>query len=632
MQKLFRSFRVSVLYTASLLLVAGYPLTTMAESTDAAVAGSSVPTTVQPTSTDNTAATTTPTTPSTSDTPSTTSATPASGSTQAAGTTPSTSTTQTQPTVEVVQPTAQPAQVAPSDQVAAPATSSTTQSQTTPTTTSAINDTTKAAITNGLDSTAQSGDAAVKNNTTTANTTTGDATAATTIVNSVNSSLTNTNNQKAANFVTNITGDVSGDIILQPLLLKAMLENQTNPTDSTVTVNNASSVTNNLNLNATSGNALVQGNTTTGDTTTGTANTVANVMNIVNSMVGANQSFVGTVNIYGNLNGDILIAPDFIPQLLASNAASPALNQPASGSTTVNASDTQSIVNNVSLAAQSGSALLQGNTTAGNVTTGDANTNVVIFNLSGHQIVASNSLLVFVNVLGKWVGVIVDAPTGATAAAIGNGVTENTTTTPDLTISANNMAAITNNLSLSSQSGNASLINNTKAGNVTTGNATASANIANIIGSQIGLSGWFGILFINVFGSWNGSFGVDTSAGNAPASASTGPASTSGGSSPLSTDGVMQFRPRTIRAMLPLFKTAAPTVITGANTQSPASEQETTTRSEPDAATAVLATTKSVMIPRPMAPTSADFNFNTLIAAGLTVITGIGAVGIKRFF
>lgn len=30
----------------------------------------------------------------------------------------------------------------------------------------------------------------------------------------------------------------------------------------------------------------------------------------------------------------------------------------------------------------------------------------------------------------------------------------------------------------------------------------------------MGLTGWFGRLFINVFGTWNGSFGVNTSAGD----------------------------------------------------------------------------------------------------------------------
>lgn len=35
-------------------------------------------------------------------------------------------------------------------------------------------------------------------------------------------------------------------------------------------------------------------------------------------------------------------------------------------------------------------------------------------------------------------------------------------------------------------------------------------------GSQVGLTGWFGVLFINVIGNWFGSFQIDTEYGNTP--------------------------------------------------------------------------------------------------------------------
>ena len=367
---------------------------------------------------------------------------------------------------------------------------------------------TNSTIANALNSVATSGSASVLNNTAAGSATTGSASSAATIINNVNSSMTSNDNKQAANFVSNVMGDVNGDIMLQPMLLKAMLEANAANTSTATSINNTS-LTNNLSLSATSGNALVSGNTSAGSATTGDANTVANVVNVINSLVAANQSFIGTINIYGNLNGDILIAPDFIPQLLAANGIVPTANN----STTVTDTSTQSVVNNIALAAQTGAAVVSGNTTAGAATTGNATTNTVIFNLTNHAIVASDSLLVFVNVLGRWVGVIVDAPTGATAAAIGDGVTSNSVS-PSLTVNTTNNALLTNNIDLTAKSGDASVIHNTSAGSATTGNATASANIANITGSQIGLSGWFGVLFINVFGSWLGSFGVDTSAGN----------------------------------------------------------------------------------------------------------------------
>ena len=377
---------------------------------------------------------------------------------------------------------------------------------------------TKVDLANALDSIAKTGDANVTGNNTAGGAATGNASAAATIVNNVNSSMTNANNKEAATFVTDIMGDVNGDIMLQPMLLKAMLEaNAANNGNTSISSHNKTSVSNDVDLAAQSGNANVSSNTKAGDATTGNADTILDIVNLVNSMVAANQSFMGTINIYGNLNGDILIAPDFIPQMLASNKGS----STGGGSTVVNSRDTQEIVNNVSLAAESGAALVDGNTNGGSATTGDANTNLVIFNLSGHDIVAANSLLVFVNVLGTWVGVIVDAPEGATAAAIGNDVEKNDLQ-PNLVIDADNDTAITNNVKLTSRSGNAAVTNNTQAGNARTGNATASANIANISNSSLGLTGWFGVLFINVFGNWHGSFGVDTEAGNQPVSTGSG--------------------------------------------------------------------------------------------------------------
>jgi hypothetical protein len=395
-----------------------------------------------------------------------------------------------------------------------PTTDSTTPQTTTtsPTTGSTdITTNTNATIDNNLVSNAATGNANVGSNTTAGNATTGDASAVATIMNTINSSV-NAGGPEFATFVADIVGDVHGDIMLYPMLLKAMLQAATQPTDTSITTNNSATINNDVTLNATSGDASVNKNTTAGNATTGSANTVANVMNIINSIIAANQSFVGTVNIYGNLDGDILVAPDFLPQLLASNNGS---TSSPNNSLVVSSDDTQAIVNNINLNAASGNATVADNTNAGSATTGNAKTNVVLLNLSGHQIVASNSLLVFVNVLGQWVGMIVDAPAGATAAALGTGVTNNSVT-PDLTITADNKSTITNNINLNSQSGDASVTQNTNAGNATSGNATASANVANVSNTQMGLSGWFGVLFINVFKNWFGSFGVDTSAGNQP--------------------------------------------------------------------------------------------------------------------
>jgi len=377
-------------------------------------------------------------------------------------------------------------------------------------------------ITNNITSDAMSGNSDVIANTLAGNATTGDAAAVATLMNVVNSTVTAGDNQKVATFTQDILGDVKGDIILYPLLLKAMLEAQANPNpNTTLDATSNFNVNNNVDLTAASGDATVASNTTAGDATTGSATAVANVVNILNSMIAAQDSFIGTINIYGNLEGDILVAPDFIPQMLANNS------EDENGSTQVSQETTTNIVNDISAVAESGAASVFGNTTGGDATTGSADTNVVIFNLTGHEIVAKNSLLVFVNVMGKWVGVIVDAPEGATAAMIGDGVTTNNQYAPDLTVNSQSNHGITNTIALDAQSGDATVANNTTAGNAVSGQAMAMANVANISGNQFGMTNWFGVLFINVFQNWYGSFGVNTAYGDPvteeKASAPTGP-------------------------------------------------------------------------------------------------------------
>lgn len=366
---------------------------------------------------------------------------------------------------------------------------------------------TDANIKNGLNSLAGSGSAGVNANLRAGDALTGDANADTTLVNSVHSTVDG-ETDGIARFTTNLYGDVVGDIMIGPSIANAQIDRNIN-INSNTNVNNNDAITNDVKVRALSGSAEVANNTTAGSAKSGNANAVANVLNLINTIIGANKSFIGTINIYGNLNGDIMVSPDFIPQLLADNSIEKTeINMPLS----MNINDDKSIVNNVNLNASTGNATVANNTGAGSATTGTSNTKLTVLNLTGHKVNAKNSLLVFVNVLGKWVGMIVDAP-NATAAAFGNRVVSNTVNVSDNT-NLNNNSKITNNIDVGAGSGSATVAGNTAAGDATSGDATASANIANIDDSEFNLTDWFGVLYINVFGTWIGSFGVDTAAGN----------------------------------------------------------------------------------------------------------------------
>lgn len=358
-------------------------------------------------------------------------------------------------------------------------------------------------IENNINSDATSGSVAVTGNETAANAKSGTANATATVVN-----VANTNGATAGAFniiECNVTEDTQENLVIDPSSLLPICESttigSTQAGASTGGIQTGASLTdilNNIVLNAISGDATSSNNGTVGNTTTGDAAAVANIVNIANTAISANQSFLGVVNIHSNLTGNILVPQSLVDTLIQNNGGV----LPA-GTATAN------IANNIDASAVSGNTTTSNNGTVGDTTSGDATTSLTVMNLTGQEVVAKNSLLVFVNVLGKWMGMIVPAP-GSNTALLGSGVQGNTGTVSSGTLanSTQTTANITNNISVQAQSGNATVTGNEQAGNATSGKASAGVNLLNITDSNFRLGDWFGALFINVLGSWLGNFDI----------------------------------------------------------------------------------------------------------------------------
>lgn len=387
-----------------------------------------------------------------------------------------------------------------------------------------------AKITNSINTTSHSGNAGVVQNTIGGNALSGNADAMANLLTMLQSSW-DPNNGGPQTFVANINGDVDGDLTIDPSLISTTGPGSLNATNSTknnnlrVVAQQSGQIDNKINLDASSGNANLSGNTSAGDAKSGNANAVANLINLINSSISAGHSFVGVLNINGNLNGDVLLAPWLLKALLADTGpnSTNTANQSVNNNLNATVSDNQTINNNVSADAQSGSAGVAGNTSAGSANTGKATTNVTLLNLTGKQVIAKDALLVFVNVFGKWVGLIMHAPAGSTSALIGgtgpgSTNTTNSTTNNNAMLNSTSNELINNDVKIKAKSGDANVSGNTTAGDATSGDANAGVNVANFINSKLNLSDWFGVLFINVFGNWNGSFGIDTPFGNPVAS------------------------------------------------------------------------------------------------------------------
>jgi hypothetical protein len=276
------------------------------------------------------------------------------------------------------------------------------------------------------------------------------------------------------------------------------------------------------------------------------------VVNLIDSAITSGQSFVGEININGNLNGNIEVSPDLVNQLIASNVPTDTISETGSNSnnsitgnsgssnTTVTNTNKEGIDNNINATSTSGQASVDNNTVGGSATSGNATNTITAFNLTGSTVVGSNDLLVFVNVMGSWVGMIINAPAGATAAELGGGITQATDGNNNTTVNNNTNDQINNNIDTNAKSGSASVTGNTSAGNATSGNANTAVNLLNVENSDLSLSGWFGILFINVFGTWHGSFGPTTAFSDLDYSTPSSSSNQPTGTSPLA---VFRFAP-----------------------------------------------------------------------------------------
>lgn len=392
-------------------------------------------------------------------------------------------------------------------------------------------------VANLINQNANTGEAMVVQNTTAGNATSGNAENMATIVNMLQSASNTLGSGNVVTFVSDINGDVTGDLLFDPSILGSTVQAAGSQLPNTnLTVNNSTdaSITNDINLISTTGDATVSENTTAGNATSGNAKAIANVVNMINSAVSSGKSFIGTININGNLNGDILLPPDLVDQLIAAKVptvtitntgadSNNTVNNAGSNTTNVKNTNDQGITNNIKSNATTGNAKVSENTSAGNATSGNAKNSITAFNLTGSNVVGKNAILVFVNVSGSWVGLIVNAPPGSHAAALGGSISQtgsdsnnniNSAGTNSTNVDNNVKENITNNINLTSKSGDANVTRNTNAGNAKSGDATNAINLLNVENSSLSLSGWFGILFINVFGTWNGSFGVNTSAGD----------------------------------------------------------------------------------------------------------------------
>lgn len=329
--------------------------------------------------------------------------------------------------------------------------------------------------------------------------TTGDATSQVEVDNKVNTTVVN------SDFVyqtVNLYSAQNGDInISDPIAIaaQAVTDHPNDPVVNVSVVNaqNFSYITNTVSSVADTGNNTSTSASGGATIATGNAYATVSLLNQVNYVLVNSKVHVLNINIFGSLNGNIVL-----PNLTTTNSCSNCSAQ-------LTSDNTASVANTVSSTATTGD-----NTTIGsgnsNITTGNAKSATNVLNVVNSSLLGMTQESLFINVLGSWTGQFIGwdsfGPQASGSlllqALLPNGSACTTCTSP--TLSLTNVASVQNTItSLANTGGNSATGKNSS---ITTGKADSSIALINFVNSTfVNSLGFFG--FINIFGDLHGNIG-----------------------------------------------------------------------------------------------------------------------------
>ncbi len=300
-----------------------------------------------------------------------------------------------------------------------------------------------------------------------------------------------------------------------------------NNTALTIVNNNDATVANDLVVDATTGHNSADKNTGDGSVTTGDVNVITNAVNLVNSTA---DVLVATVNIFGDLVGDIILSPLAGCSDCGDGSQTATNNQTGAGSNnesdtlvqrynTVSQHNEANINNQVVVNSNTGGNQADRNTEGGSVETGSVDVQADEVTVANNNIVGDGETLwiVVVNEAGKWVGKILGAGEDDHLAVVDTfdlGAANDTTGADSnnqasseqnstTTIEQNNQADVNNQVVINADTGHNTAEANTGSGNISTGDVNVYQNVINYVNNNV-VGGKVVIAFVNVFGSWIG--------------------------------------------------------------------------------------------------------------------------------
>lgn len=253
------------------------------------------------------------------------------------------------------------------------------------------------------------------------------------------------------------------------------------------------------------------------DIATGDAYASANVLNLVNTNFINSSYLITSFNNFGDMQGDIVLpSASFFDQLLANGNALPDLN---SSSYIVNNDNNQNFTGTTTARAITGQNVASTTPPGrghGSIVTGKAHTSSNSFTAANQTRVGGASVLIEFHISGEWSGTVKGLPAGlswrrtdygveiysnGSGVLPGSAVGEYNSST--FIASSTNRATVETNVEVLAQTGGNYALTEDGIGSIATGDAYASANVVNLVNTNIVGRKWVFANF-NIFGDWGG--------------------------------------------------------------------------------------------------------------------------------
>lgn len=289
------------------------------------------------------------------------------------------------------------------------------------------------------------------------------------------------------------------------------------PVNTNIANNSTSTIDNKLVIKAETGDNIIASSSGPSVIETGDISIVNDIINMANINIVGKGWFFAVVNIFGELDGDIIM-PAMTEAASTTVAEKPASTKTATSPAQeflITNKNFNNLENNIKVDANTGNNVISSSTYDSIIKTGSVNADTNVFNLVNYNVYSNSWKFYRINIFGEWDGTVHGLPQGYNYFKDENGITiykelstnEMNSLYTKFIASNTNYASTTNDIDIDADTGNNSILRG-DSGSIKTGNIDITNNILNFINSNFIGDNWQFSL-INVFGNWKGnlSFG-----------------------------------------------------------------------------------------------------------------------------